>query len=110
MSDAVDGVGPVADVDEHGVVEVAGAGVTMNIVSPGAIEIETNAARYADPAFRRAVVARIPAGRPGLPEDVAGAVLFLCSNAASYVTGADIPVNGGWTIGDAPGSLPDRSG
>lgn len=90
--------------------EVAGAGVTMNIVSPGAIEIEKNAARYADPAFRRAVVARIPAGRPGLPEDVAGAVLFLCSDAASYVTGADIPVNGGWTIGDAPGALPDRSG
>jgi NAD(P)-dependent dehydrogenase (short-subunit alcohol dehydrogenase family) len=86
--------------------DVAGAGVTLNIVSPGAIEIERNAARYADPDFRRAVVAKIPAGRPGLPEDVAGAVLFLCSDAASYITGADIPVDGGWTIGDPPGVLP----
>ena len=80
-----------------------GMGVTMNVVSPGAIEIEKNAARYADAAFREAVVAKIPAGRPGLPEDVAGAVLFLCSDAASYITGADIPVDGGWTIGDPPG-------
>jgi len=86
--------------------EVAPRGVTMNVVSPGAIEIGKNAARYADPAFRRAVVAKIPAGRPGRPEDVAGAVLFLCSDAAAYVTGADIPVDGGWTIGDAPGALP----
>ena len=86
--------------------DVAAGGVTMNVVSPGAIEVEKNADRYADPEFRRAVVAKIPAGRQGLPEDVAGAVLFLCSQAASYVTGADIPVDGGWTIGDPPGSLP----
>lgn len=90
--------------------DVAAAGVTLNIVSPGAIETERNAARYADPDFRRAVVAKIPAGRPGLPEDVAGAVLFLCSSAASYITGADIPVDGGWTIGDPPGALPGTAG
>jgi NAD(P)-dependent dehydrogenase (short-subunit alcohol dehydrogenase family) len=89
--------------------DVAGFGVTMNIVSPGAIEIERNAARYADPQFRKAVVAKIPAGRPGLPEDVAAAVLFLCSGAASYITGADIPVDGGWTIGDPPGVLPGEA-
>lgn len=86
--------------------DVAPRGVTMNVVSPGAIVVEKNATRYADTAFRQAVVSKIPAGRPGDPRDVAGAVLFLCSNAASYVTGADIPVDGGWTIGDAPGSLP----
>lgn len=86
--------------------DVAGSGVTMNIVSPGAIETERNAERYADPQFRSAVVAKIPAGRPGAPDDVAGAVLFLCSDAAAYITGADIPVNGGWTIGDPPGVLP----
>jgi NAD(P)-dependent dehydrogenase (short-subunit alcohol dehydrogenase family) len=81
----------------------------MNIVSPGAIEVEKNAARYADPAFRAAVIAKIPAGRQGRPEDVAGAVLFLCSDEASYITGANIPVDGGWTIGDPPGSLPSGS-
>lgn len=86
--------------------DVAGQGVTMNVVSPGAIEIDKNAARYADPDFRRAVVAKVPVGRPGQAEDVAGPVLFLCSDAAAYVTGADIPVDGGWTIGDAPGVLP----
>lgn len=86
--------------------EVAGRGVTMNVVSPGAIETERTAARYADPAFRRAVVAKIPAGRPGRPEDCVAPVLMLCSDAGGYITGADIPVDGGWTIGDAPGGLP----
>ncbi len=90
--------------------DTAGKGVTANVVSPGAIEVEKNAARYAEPEFRRAVVAKIPARRAGKPEDVVGAVLFLCSDAASYITGANIPVDGGWTIGDAPGALPgDRA-
>ncbi len=86
--------------------DVAAKGVTMNVVSPGAVEIDKNTARYADPDFRKAVVAKIPAGRQGRPEDIAGAVVFLCSGAAAYITGVDIPVDGGWTIGDAPGALP----
>jgi gluconate 5-dehydrogenase len=86
--------------------DVAGQGVTMNIVSPGAIETERMAERYADPAFLRAVVARVPAGRQGRPADCVGPVLFLCSDVAAYVTGADIPVDGGWSIGDPPGVLP----
>ena len=89
--------------------DVAPRGVTMNVVSPGAIEIDKNAGRYAEPAFRRAVVAKIPVGRPGRPDDLDGAVLFLCSDAASYITGIDIPVDGGWTIGDAPGALPGEA-
>ncbi|HTV69431.1 MAG TPA: SDR family oxidoreductase [Rhizobiaceae bacterium] len=89
--------------------EVASRGVTMNVVSPGAIETEATAPRYADAAFRRAVVAKIPAGRQGRPDDLVGAFVFLCSNAASYVTGANIPVDGGWTIGDPPGALPGEA-
>ena len=89
--------------------EVAHRGVTMNVVSPGAIETERTAGRYGVPAFRRAVVAKIPVRRPGVPQDCVGPVLLLCSDAASYVTGADIPVDGGWTIGDAPGALPGEA-
>lgn len=86
--------------------DVAPCGVTMNVVSPGAIETEANASRYRDAAFRQAVAAKIPAARHGRPGDVAGAFVFLCSDAASYITGADIPVDGGWLIGDAPGEGP----
>ena len=89
--------------------EVAARGVTMNVVSPGAIETEASEQRYADAAFRSAVVAKIPAGRQGQPDDLVGAFVFLCSDAASYITGADIPVDGGWTIGDPPGSLPGEA-
>ncbi|MET0744456.1 MAG: SDR family oxidoreductase [Microvirga sp.] len=89
--------------------DVASRGVTMNVISPGAIETERNAGRYADTAFRRAVVAKIPVGRPGRPEDCVGPVVFLCSDEAAYLTGIDIPVDGGWTIGDAPGSLPGEA-
>lgn len=89
--------------------EVGHRGVTMNVVSPGAIEIEANAVRYEDPAFRRAVVAKIPVGRQGRPEDLVGAFVFLCSDAAGYITGANIPVDGGWSIGDAPGALPQAA-
>lgn len=86
--------------------EVARHGVTMNVVSPGAIETARLAERYADPEFRKAVTVKIPAARPGRPDDIVGPVLMLCSDAGAYITGADIPVDGGWTIGDAPGALP----
>ncbi|WP_159585720.1 SDR family NAD(P)-dependent oxidoreductase [Chelativorans xinjiangense] len=89
--------------------EVAHRGVTMNVISPGAIETERTAERYADPAFRQAVTAKIPVGRTGRPEDCVGPVIMLCSDAGGYITGADIPVDGGWTIGDAPGALPEAA-
>lgn len=82
--------------------DVAADGVTINVVSPGAIRTERNADRYADPAFVKAVSARIPAARPGTPEDIVAPVLMLCSEGASYITGTNIMVDGGWSIGDAP--------
>jgi gluconate 5-dehydrogenase len=87
--------------------DVARDGVTMNVISPGAIETERTAERYADAGFRRAVVAKIPAGRQGQPADCVAPVVMLCSPAAGYITGADIPIDGGWSIGDAPGALPE---
>ncbi|KGD87607.1 SDR family oxidoreductase [Rhizobium sp. YS-1r] len=90
--------------------DVGHRGVTLNVVSPGAIQIEANAERYSDPEFLKAVTAKIPVGRQGQPEDLVGAFVFLCSDAASYITGANIPVDGGWSIGDTPGTLPGASG
>lgn len=77
----------------------------MNVVSPGAIETDRTAALYANADFRRAVTAKIPVGRQGVPEDCVAPVSMFCSDAASYITGVNIPVNGGWDIGDAPGNL-----
>lgn len=85
--------------------DVACNGVTMNVVSPGAIETGHSAALYAQAGFRKAVTAKIPAGRPGTPDDLVAPVAMLCGDGASYITGVDIPVNGGWDIGDAPGNL-----
>ncbi|SIN77233.1 SDR family NAD(P)-dependent oxidoreductase [Vannielia litorea] len=89
--------------------EVAAQGVTLNAVSPGAIRTERMADRYNDPAFVAAVTAKIPAARPGTPEDIVPPVLMLCSDGGGYITGADIPVDGGWGIGDAMSALPGPS-
>ena len=81
--------------------EVAGQGVTVNTIAPGAIETDRNAGRLRDPAVLPGVLAKIPAGRVGRPEDIAGPALMLASDAGSYITGATIPVDGGWSTGDA---------
>ena len=73
--------------------EVAARGVTVNVVAPGFIETDMTAGLAAD--ARAALTGRIPAGRPGRPEDVAAAVRFLASDEASYITGQVLGVNGG---------------
>jgi NAD(P)-dependent dehydrogenase (short-subunit alcohol dehydrogenase family) len=75
--------------------QVAGRGVTCNVLAPGAIATARNREALADPAYRDAVLARIPAGRLGTPEDCAEVALFLASNAARYVTGTTLFVDGG---------------
>jgi len=76
--------------------EWAALGINVNAIAPGYIATELTAALRADPARAGAVLGRIPAGRWGTPEDVQGTVVFLASDAARYVHGTILPVDGGW--------------
>lgn len=73
-------------------------GVTINNVAPGAISTPRNEAALADEAFNKKVIVAIPAGRVGEPEDIAPAVLYLCSEEAGYVTGSEIVIDGGMRL------------
>jgi 2-deoxy-D-gluconate 3-dehydrogenase len=76
--------------------EWAGKGVQVNAIAPGYIATDNTAALRADPVRSKAILERIPAGRWGKPEDMMGAVLYLCSPASDYVNGAILTVDGGW--------------
>ena len=76
--------------------EWAPSGVNVNAVAPGYVATDNTRALRDDEARSRAILERIPAGRWGEPEDIAGAVLFLASPASDYVNGTVLPVDGGW--------------
>jgi 2-deoxy-D-gluconate 3-dehydrogenase len=76
--------------------EWAGRGVNVNAIAPGYMDTEMNEALVADAHRNAEITARIPAGRWGTPDDLAGTAVFLASSAADYLHGTIIPVDGGW--------------
>lgn len=81
--------------------EVAELGITANCVAPGVVDApmlhQTKSASHTSDAMER-LAAAVPLGRLGLPDDIAGAVAFLVSPQASYITGATLDVNGGYRM------------
>ncbi len=79
-------------------------GIRVNAVAPGLIVTPMNAERVANnAAFRDQMIGHTPLGHPGTPEDIAEACLFLASDAAKFISGVTLPVDGGWS---AAGYMP----
>jgi NAD(P)-dependent dehydrogenase (short-subunit alcohol dehydrogenase family) len=87
--------------------EWAPFGITVNVLAPGWFKTAQNAVLYENPDWVAGVVARIPAGRSGLPHDMDGTVVFLASDASEYVTGQLLFVDGGFSIG-AMSAMPTK--
>jgi len=76
--------------------ELAPQGINVNAIAPGYMETDNTAALRADPKRNAEILARIPAGRWGMPEDLQGAVVFLASPASDYMHGYTLAIDGGW--------------
>lgn len=76
--------------------EWAGKGINVNGIAPGYIATDNTKALQEDPVRSKAILDRIPSGRWGTPEDFKGAVVYLASDAAKYVSGTILTVDGGW--------------
>jgi 2-dehydro-3-deoxy-D-gluconate 5-dehydrogenase len=76
--------------------EWAGKGIQVNAIAPGYMETDNTEALRNDPVRSRQILERIPAGRWGTPEDIAGTAVFLASPASNYINGHVLAVDGGW--------------
>lgn len=78
--------------------DLAPLGIRVNGIAAGHIETEMETERLSDPAVREQTLRELPIGRMGSPEDVAGVVVFLLSDAASYIVGQTLVVDGGYLL------------
>ncbi len=76
--------------------EWAAKGINVNAIVPGYFATNNTVALREDPERNRQILERIPAGRWGNPDDIAGAAVYLASSASDYVQGITLPVDGGW--------------
>ncbi len=90
--------GGIAQLTKSLAIAYASDSIRVNAVAPGWIETPLTAALRSDPERSEAILSRTPLGRWGTPEDVAGAALFLCSPAATFITGAVLTVDGGYAV------------
>ena len=82
--------------------ELAHAGIRVNALAPGIVKTDFNIDLWRGPENERRLAGGVPLGRLAEPEDIARAALFLAGDDAAYVTGAVIPVDGGWQVGPPP--------
>lgn len=82
-------------------VELAKDGITVNSIGPGRFWTSMTDAVFSKPDLYDSAVSVIPAGRPGIPADLAGAAVLLASDAGAYITGQTIFVDGGWLVNGA---------
>jgi len=75
---------------------LGGRNITANVVAPGYIQTDMTAGLSEE--IQKGILERIPAARLGIGDDIAGVVAFLASDAASYITGAVLPVDGGLSM------------
>ena len=78
--------------------QLAPDGITVNNVAPGVIETPRNSEALSDKEYAKQVIAGIPLGYAGVPQDCNGLILTLCSDAGRYITGADIFIDGGMSL------------
>lgn len=88
----------VIGLTRHGALRWAKAGIRVNAVCPGVIETPMTAPLAANPEMRKVIDGMTPMGRMGKAEEIAAAVLWLCSDQASFVTGHPLVVDGGATV------------
>jgi gluconate 5-dehydrogenase len=89
--------GAVSSLTRQWATEWAPHGIRVNAIMPTFVDTPQIASLLADPAFKAGIVSRIPLGRVGDTDDLAGPAIFLCSDAASFVTGQILGIDGGLT-------------